>query len=115
MRFRVRNCIFRFSNPHQMKASLLAGLFFLSIACSFAQPTIVIEAVDLNSLAEGTKIPRAKDTSNPGNPVVEKINNVILERFEIESFNQKEIKEFSWSGVTFRSEVKSGIAYIQYE
>jgi hypothetical protein len=98
-----------------MKTFLWIVLILLNITCSWAQGTIVIEEADLNSLAEGAKVPRVKDTANPGNSMVTKINKVILERFEIESFNQKEIKEFNWSGVTFKSEVKSGIAYIRYE
>ena len=53
----------------------------------------LIETVDNNSVSN---IPRVKDLENSQNPIVERINAVILDRFMINSFEQEELGEFRW-------------------
>ena len=93
-------------------------LFFLAFACHtvFAQ-NILVEKVEIRSTIDKdnvSNIPRLNDLSNPKNPIVAKINSYLLESFELTSYKQSEITEFRWSGVEFKFEVKSGIAWIQY-
>jgi hypothetical protein len=84
---------------------------------AYAQTNIIVEKVKLIETVDNiteSEIPRVKDPSNIANPVVAKINAFILDRFEIESFDQKNVKEFRWYDVKFDSEVRENILFIRY-
>lgn len=89
-------------------------LFVFVIHALVAQSNIVVEPVIFKGEGEESKIPRVKDKTNANNPAVAKINNFLLGRFDLESYDPKKKEDFGYSGITFNSEVKSGILYIDY-
>ncbi|HEY3405957.1 MAG TPA: hypothetical protein VGK59_21375 [Ohtaekwangia sp.] len=98
-----------------MKNILTLLLCLCFINASFAQSNFVVERIQLAStLDEGNKsfVPRLKDNKNPKSPVVAKVNQYILDRFEITSFDQKELEEFRWSDLDFRHEILDNLLFI---
>lgn len=82
----------------------------------YNQKTIVekiklIETVDNRYVSE---IPKVRDLTNKKNPIVDKINTQILDRFMINSFEQSELEEFRWYEVEFSFEIKENILYISF-
>jgi len=59
-------------------------------------------------------IPKLKDLSTDSNPVVDRINSQILDRFMINSYEQSELDEFRWYEVECSSEIKEDILYISF-
>lgn len=92
---------------------LAATLIVLSIPGK-AQSTIVVEEVIFKGPGSDCKIPRVKDKANPNNAGVAKINSLLLDRFDLKSFNPKDAESFQYSGITFTSQVKSGLLYLEY-
>ena len=98
-----------------MKYRLLL-IFLINTLIGYSQEIIVekiklVNTVDKSSVSE---IPRVKDLVNGKNPVVKKINAMILDRFMINSFKQEELEEFRWSDVEFISEMKEKILFISF-
>ena len=99
-----------------MKLKLLIIFLFIKIVV-FGQEFVVekiklIETVTNKTVSE---IPKVRDLTNRDNPVVEKINSQILDRFMITSFKQTELEEeFRWFDVKYNSEIKENILYISF-
>lgn len=99
-----------------MKLRLLI-LFLLTSSLVYGQQIIVekiklIETIDSEYVSE---IPRVKDLKNKNSKIIEKINSQILERFMINSFEQKKLKEFRWYEVECGSELKGDLLYIWFK
>lgn len=103
-----------------MKIKILI-LFLLITLVSYGQ-NIVVEKVRLtNSYNDVSELPKVKDTENINNSVVERINDKILDRFMISSFDQNRelgeeeaLEEFRWTGVECGSELKDDILFIWF-
>ena len=91
------------------KNTLLSSLMVLFFTIGHAQ--ITVEKVVLEAGEEGAKIPRLTDQANANNPIVEKINLFILDRFMLESFNADEIEDLRWSGLDFESDIQDDIFF----
>ncbi len=77
----------------------------------------VVEKVQLTESVDNkyvSEIPRLKDESDESNPVAERINSQILDRFMMNSFVQSELEEFRWYEVGYLSEIKENILYISF-
>jgi hypothetical protein len=61
-----------------------------------------------------SRVPRLKDNVNAKNPAVTKINEALLERFEINTYNQAELKDFNWIDLHFDHEIKRNILFIYF-
>ncbi len=72
---------------------------------------ILTETVDNRYVSE---IPEVKDLANEENPVVDKIDSTILDRFMISSYKQEELEEFRWYDVECSSEIRENILYISF-
>lgn len=98
-----------------MKYNVLI-VFLINSLISYSQE-YVLEKVKLTETVDNkyvSEIPRFKDKSNDSNPVVERINSQILDRFMINSFVQSELEEFRWYEVGCSSEIKENILYISF-
>lgn len=98
-----------------MKLKLLIVILINTMIC-FGQ-TYVVEEVHLTETLENeyvSKIPKLKDLSNADNPVVERINFQILDRFMINSYEQSEIDDFRWFDIEFSSQIDADILYISF-
>ena len=98
---------------------LLPLLLVATIYCfpSSAQDNIIVEKVEITETVDKkftSYLPRLKDTENFQNPVVDKINQEILEYFMLDSFIPEEIENFSWYELDFISEIRSNILLIDY-
>ena len=92
-------------------------IILLCATHSMIAQNIVVEKVKITETVDKKRvsnIPRVKDLSNAQNAVVSKINSYLLEHFDLNSYNQKEIEEFRWYDVDFDSEVKSGVLFVRY-
>jgi len=99
-----------------MRFKLLTFLILINTSIGYSQKIIVesiklIETVDNRFVSE---IPKVKDLTNDNNPVVMKINSVILDRFMISSFEQNDLDEFRWYEVKSSSDIKDNILYISF-
>ena len=98
-----------------MKYKLLV-VFLMSTLISYSQE-FVVEIVRLKETVDNkyvSEIPRLKDESDEHNPVVERINSQILDRFMINSYVQSELEEFRWYEIGYSSEIKENILYISF-
>ncbi len=98
-----------------MKYSLLI-IILINTILSYSQE-ITIEKIKLTETVDNryvSEIPKVKDLTNNKNPIVEKINSQILDRFMINSFNQNELEEFRWYEVECSFEIKENILYISF-
>ncbi|MBI5539306.1 MAG: hypothetical protein HY951_04555 [Bacteroidia bacterium] len=91
-------------------------VFLINTLISYSQEFVVekvqlIETVDNKYVSE---IPRLKDKLDDSNPVVDRINFQILDRFMINSYVQSELEEFRWYEVGCSSEIKENILYISF-
>jgi hypothetical protein len=91
-------------------------VFLINTLISYSQEFVVekvqlTETVDNRSVSE---IPRLKDKSDESNPVVDRINSQILDRFMISSYVQSVLEEFRWYEVECSSEIKENILYISF-
>ena len=91
-------------------------VFLINTFISYSQEFVVekvqlTETVDNRSVSE---IPRLKDKSDESNPVVDRINSQILDRFMISSYVQSELEEFRWYEVGCSFEIKENILYISF-
>jgi hypothetical protein len=78
---------------------------------------IIVEKIKLTETVDNryvSEIPKVKDLTNEKNPIVEKINSQILDRFMINSFKQSELEEFRWYEVGCSFEIKENILYISF-
>lgn len=76
-----------------------------------------IESVKLTETISNQKvsnIPKLIDVSGKNNLIVSKINKAILDRFGINSYDQREITEFRWFDVDFKSEISNDILFIEF-
>jgi len=93
----------------------LTSLLCCWAVTSFAQSNFVVERIQLtNTIDKESKsfIPKLKDIANPKNPIVAKVNQHFMDRFEITSYNQRELEEFRWSELDFKSEILDNLLYI---
>lgn len=93
-----------------------ALLLILLPTLAFSQK-LVVETVKLTETTDHkdvSDIPRVRDTLNPNSPVANKINSQIMDRFMIDTYDQSKLEDFTWFGVTFTSEMKSGILHIAF-
>jgi hypothetical protein len=98
-----------------MKYKLLI-VVLINTLMSYSQE-FVIEKVHLTETVDNryvSEIPKLKDLSNDSNPVVDRINSQILDRFMINSYEQSELEEFRWYDVVCSSEIKDSILYISF-
>ena len=94
-------------------------IFFVLLCAthSMIAQNIIVEKVKIMETVDkktASNIPRVKDVSNAQNPVVSKVNSYLLEHFDLNSYDQKEIEEFRWYDVDFDAEVKSNLLYLHY-
>lgn len=76
-----------------------------------------IESVKLTetiSNQEVSNIPKLIDVTGKNNLIVSKINKAILDRFGINSYDHREITEFRWFDVDFKSEISNDILFIKF-
>ncbi|NMM50861.1 hypothetical protein [Marinigracilibium pacificum] len=96
-----------------MKYSIILILLFKTITGISQSITVekvkLIETIDNKSMS---LIPRVKDSENNKSLIVNSINSLILDRFMIDSYNQKEVDEFRWYDVDFNYEIKENILHI---
>jgi hypothetical protein len=98
-----------------MKYKLLV-VFLMNTLIGYSQE-FVVEKVQLKETVDNkyvSEIPRLKDESDEHNPVVERINSQILDRFMINSYVQNELEEFRWYEIGYSSEMKENILYISF-
>ena len=95
-----------------MKYPILALSAMLCFSIANAQ--IVVEKVNLGKGENEVNIPRLKDQANASNPVVEKINEFILDRFMLESFNPEETEDLRWSDLFFESDIQKDIFFFNF-
>jgi len=93
---------------------IISLVILVNLFISYSQNIVVekvkiIETIDKKYASE---IPKVKNLLDKNNPVIKKINKQILDYFMINSFNQSEIEEFRWYGVSFDYEIKEDILYI---
>ncbi|HEY9046874.1 MAG TPA: hypothetical protein VIN08_13315 [Ohtaekwangia sp.] len=87
-------------------------LSFISYAQSITVETIVFtETLNKSSQSD---IPFVIDNTGTKGAAVKKINDAILDRFMIDSFDPQKVSEFLWYGVEFDWEVKSDILFISF-
>lgn len=95
-------------------------LFILILAIhtiSYSQE-IVVEKVKfdtLNNNGHFSEIPKVRDVSNANSKAVEKMNDQILDRFMLNSFDPDDIEDFRWYDVKCSSEIKGDILYIWFK
>lgn len=97
--------------------NLLFLTFILATIGTQAQHAIVVDTVTLTETIDNSvvsRLPRVRDTSGRYTKVVAKIDSFLLDRFMINSFDQKELTEFRWYDVSFRSEVKDDLLFIAF-
>ena len=94
----------------------LITLLVLSFGLQAQQQILVEEVLLESTISAGdfSKIPRLRDPSDPNNPMVQKINAVILDQLMIESYEQSEVVDFRYFEMSFESEVNSEMVYIHY-
>jgi hypothetical protein len=91
-------------------------IFLINTLIGYSQE-FVVEKVQLTETVDNkyvSEIPRLKDKSDDNNPVVDRINSQILDRFMINSYVQSELEEFRWYEVGCSSEIKDSILYISF-
>jgi hypothetical protein len=99
-----------------MRLKFLILILINTIMISYGQK-YVVEKVQLTESLEKkyvSDIPKIKDLLNDNNPVVDRINSQILDRFMINSYEQSEIDEFRWFNVEFSSDMHEDILYISF-
>ena len=91
-------------------------VFLINTLISYSQE-FDLEKIQLTETVDNkyvSEIPRLKDKSDDNNPVVDRINSQILDRFMINSYVQSELEEFRWYEVACSSEIKDSILYISF-
>lgn len=91
---------------------VLAILLIINVPSLKGQ--IVVEWVIFEEDESSSKIPHLIDKGNERNEVIEKINLSLLDCFMIESFDPKEVEDFRWSELDFKSEIRSDIFYLYF-
>lgn len=95
---------------------ILLIFILINTLVSYSQG-IIVEKIKLTETVDNryvSEIPKVKDLTNEKNPIVEKINSQILDRFMINSFKQSELEEFRWYEVGCSFEIKENILYISF-
>lgn len=98
-----------------MKYKLLV-IILINTLLSYSQE-FVVEKIYLTETIDNryvSEIPKLKDLSNDSNPIVDRINSLILDRFMINSYEQSKLEEFRWYEVECSSEIKDSILYISF-
>lgn len=98
-----------------MKSILTLLLCLCFVVTLFAQSNFIVEKIQLtNTIDKESKsfVPRLKDNTNPKNPVVAKVNQYLMDHYEINSYNQRELEEFRWSELDFRTEIGENMLFI---
>jgi hypothetical protein len=91
-------------------------VFLINTLIGYSQE-FVVEKVQLKETVDNkyvSEIPRLKDKIDESNPVIDRINSQILDRFMINSYIQSELEEFRWYEVGCSSEIKENILYISF-
>jgi hypothetical protein len=112
-----RFCIFTNRSPQIAMRHLFFLTLLLATFCAQSQHAIVVDTVTLTETIDNSvvsQLPRVRDTSGRDSKVVEKINSFLLEKFMINSFNQRELTEFRWYDVSFTSEIKENRLFIAF-
>lgn len=99
-----------------MRVVYLIIITLLFSLCSKAQDITVKAIVFTETVDHSYKsnIPFVIDNTGHKSEVVTKINDAILDRFMIESFDTSEVSEFRWYDVAFESEIKANLLLISF-
>ena len=91
------------------------GLILIILMITFPVDAQVI--VEKANFAKGeftVLIPKLVDQSTDQNEAVNKINQYILEYFDIESFDPEQVEDFRWTELDFESDIKENIFYFSF-